>query len=161
MITNSLQILVKKLISIIGFFAKQCSIEKSPTKSSFKWLFLIMGKGECRHSTWVSAGTICINDLPNGLQSNSKLFADNTSLLSAIHDITTSTIILNHDNLEISGWTVQWEINFNSDPCKQAQELQFSQKDPSNTHHCILMKISFIKFNPRALRFVFRFKVKF
>ena len=71
---------------------------------------------------------IYINDLPNGLQSNPKLFADDTSLFSTVQDITTSTVSLNNDLTKISEWAVQWKMNFNSDPSKQAQELLFSRK---------------------------------
>ena len=84
------------------------------------------------------------------------------TLFSTVHDITTSTIILKHDVFKISKWTVQSKIDFNSDPFKQAKKLLFRKKKvPSHTQHCILMKIPFIKFNSKALRFVFRFKVKF
>ena len=40
---------------------------------------------------------IYINHLPDGLSSNAKLFADDTSLFSVVHDINTSTIELNSD----------------------------------------------------------------
>ena len=50
---------------------------------------------------------IYINDLPNGLQSNPKLFADYTSLYSTLKDIITSTISLNNDLTKISEWAVQ------------------------------------------------------
>ena len=40
---------------------------------------------------------IYINDLPDGLSSNAKLFADDTSLFSVVHDINTSAIELNSD----------------------------------------------------------------
>ena len=45
---------------------------------------------------------IYINDLPNALQSNPKLFADDTSLFSTVQDITTSTVSLNNDLNKIS-----------------------------------------------------------
>ena len=69
---------------------------------------------------------IYINDLPNGLQSNPKLFADDTFLFSTIQNIATSTVSLNNDLTKISEWAVQWKMNFNPDPSKQAQELLFS-----------------------------------
>ena len=50
---------------------------------------------------------IYINDLPNGLQSNPKLFADYTSLFSTVKDIATSTISLNNDLTKISERAVQ------------------------------------------------------
>ena len=53
---------------------------------------------------------IYINDLPNGLQSNPKLFADDTSLFATVKDITTSTVSLNYDLTKISEWAVQWII---------------------------------------------------
>ena len=71
---------------------------------------------------------IYINDLPNGLQSNPKLFADDTSLFSTVQDITTSTVSLNNYLTKISEWAVQWKMNFNPDPSKQAQELLFTRK---------------------------------
>ena len=40
---------------------------------------------------------IYINDLPDSLSSNAKLFADDTSLFSVVHDINASTIELNSD----------------------------------------------------------------
>ena len=79
---------------------------------------------------------IYINDLPNGLQSNPKLFADDTSLFSTVQDITTNTLSLNSDIRKISEWAVQCKMNFNRVPSKQAQELYLAQKQvPSQTHH--------------------------
>ena len=40
---------------------------------------------------------VYINDLSNGLKSNPKLFADDTSLFSIIHDVNSSQIDLNED----------------------------------------------------------------
>lgn len=44
------------------------------------------------------------NDLANGLQSNPKLFTDNTSLFSTAKDITTSTASIKNDLTKISEW---------------------------------------------------------
>ena len=52
---------------------------------------------------------IYINDLPNGLQSNPKLFADNTSLFFTEQDITTSTVSLNYELTKLSEWAIQWK----------------------------------------------------
>ena len=46
---------------------------------------------------------IYINDLTEGLSSNVKLFADEMSLLSVIHDIQTSANNFNKDLERISG----------------------------------------------------------
>ena len=40
---------------------------------------------------------IYVNDLSDGLSSNAKLFADDTSLFSVVHDINTSATELNKD----------------------------------------------------------------
>ena len=49
---------------------------------------------------------IYINDLSNGLSSNTKLFADDTSLF--VHDINTSADELNSDLKKINDWAFQW-----------------------------------------------------
>ena len=45
---------------------------------------------------------ICINDLPDGFSSNCKLFADDASLFSAVHDVTISSSELNSNLAKIS-----------------------------------------------------------
>ena len=77
---------------------------------------------------------IYINDLPNGLQTNPKLSADDTSLFATVKDITTSTVNLNNDLTKISECAVQWKMNFNPDPSKQAQGLLFSRKISSKPY---------------------------
>ena len=53
---------------------------------------------------------IYINDLPGGLITNAKLFADDTSLFSVVRDIATSTEELNNDLRNISKWSYQWKM---------------------------------------------------
>ena len=71
---------------------------------------------------------IYINNLSEKLASNPKLFADDTSLFSAVKNFDASNIDLNNDLKKIREWTFQWKINFNPDPTKQAEELIFSRK---------------------------------
>ena len=71
---------------------------------------------------------IYINDLSDYLSSNPKLFADDTSLFSVVHDKNTSAKELNNNLQKISNWAYKWKINFNPDPFKQAQEVIFSRK---------------------------------
>ena len=54
---------------------------------------------------------ICINDLSEGLSTNAKLFADDTSLFSVIHDSQTSANVLNKDLEMIHNWAFQWKLN--------------------------------------------------
>ena len=95
-----------------------------------------------QHSSWkdVTAGVphgsilgpllflVYINDLSNGLKSNPKLFTDDTSLFSVIHDVNSSQIDLNEDLDKINNWAYQWKMSFNPDPSKKAQEVIFSRK---------------------------------
>ena len=71
---------------------------------------------------------IYINDLADDLSSNTKLFADDTSLFSVIHDSVITTLELNSDLSRIKQWAFQWKMSFNPDPNKQAQEEIFSRK---------------------------------
>ena len=61
-----------------------------------------------------------MNDLPNGLQSNTKLFAGDTFLLLVIYEAGTSSSDLNKDLYQINEWTLQRKINFNPGSRKQA-----------------------------------------
>ena len=49
-----------------------------------------------------------INDLADGLSSNSELFADGTSLFSVIYDSVITTSKLNSDLARLSQWDFQW-----------------------------------------------------
>ena len=71
---------------------------------------------------------IYINDLPEGLITNAKLFADDTSLFSVVRDIAASTEELNNDLRNISKWAYQWKMIFKPDLTKQAQEVIISRK---------------------------------
>ena len=77
---------------------------------------------------------IYINDLPHGLSSNVKLFADDTSLFSVVHDIHSYAGDLNKDLKTINEWAFQWKMSFNPDSNKQAQEVIFSRKSKNMRH---------------------------
>ena len=81
---------------------------------------------------------ICINDLPDGLSSNAKLFADDTSLFSVVHDINTSAVELNSDLKKINDWAFQWKMTFNPDRSKQTHEIIFNRKLKKVTHPPLL-----------------------
>ena len=75
-----------------------------------------------------------INDLPNHLTSTVKLFADDVSLISVVHDPLLSAQELNHDLKKISDWSHKWRMSFNPDPIKQAIEVLFSKKRSNVLH---------------------------
>ena len=80
---------------------------------------------------------IYINDLPNRLKSNAKLFADDTSLFTIVKDKNESTNVLNNDLSLISKWAYDWKMLFNPDPKKPAQEEIFPRKRQSQSHPTI------------------------
>ena len=94
--------------------------------------------GQCSSSVDIRAGVthgsifgslLFLIYLPNGLKSKCKLFTDNTSLFSVVHDVSTSASDISNDLKLISNWTFQWKMSFNPDPSKQAQEIKFSGKN--------------------------------
>ena len=101
-----------------------------------------------QHSSWtnIQAGVpqgsilgsifflIYINDLSDGLTSNTKLFVDDTSLFSVVQNINSTANDLNSDLIKISDWTFQWKMRFNLDPKKQAQEVVFSRNTNKSDH---------------------------
>ena len=75
---------------------------------------------------------IYINDLPDGLTSMCKIFADDTSLFSKVLDVNESAKTLNIDLEKINQWAFQWKMQFNPDPNKQANEVILSRKMNNN-----------------------------
>ena len=77
---------------------------------------------------------IYINDLTDNLNSNAKLFANDTSLFSEISDPLETANVLNNDLRKIREWTEQWKMVFNPDSTKQVQDVTFSRKSHSQKH---------------------------
>ena len=80
---------------------------------------------------------VYINDLSDGLKSNAKLFADDTSLFTIIKDKNESANTFNGDLQLISSWAYKWKMLFNPDPKKPAQEVLFSRKTRIENHPTI------------------------
>ena len=88
---------------------------------------------------------IYINDLPEGLNSEVKLFADDTSLFNIVNCINTSASTLNSDLLKIMDWPYQRKMSFNADRTKQAQKNIFSRKRNTTTYPPLFFNNSEIK----------------
>ena len=58
---------------------------------------------------------IYINDLPEGISSTTKLFADATSRFSVVNSINEFADQMNMDIKKISLWVYHWKMSFNSD----------------------------------------------
>ena len=80
---------------------------------------------------------IYINDLPNELKSNEKLFVDDTSLFTIVKDNSKSANMLNNDLRRISKWAYNWKMLFNPGPSKTAQEVVLSRKKKLQSHPTI------------------------
>ena len=76
---------------------------------------------------------IYINDLPINIESDVKIFADDTSLFSKVNNPISSETVLNRDMERINTWANQWKMYFNPDVTKQAVEVYFSRKISSTT----------------------------
>ncbi len=74
---------------------------------------------------------IYINDIINNVDSQVKLFADDTSLFIIVEDPVTAAKSLNSDLNSISSWSNQWLVNFN--PAK-TECLLISRKVNKPTH---------------------------
>ena len=71
---------------------------------------------------------VYINDLPDNIESNCKIFADDASLFFKVFDKHVSCATLNKDLELIKNWAFQCKMQFNPDWNKQARELYFSKK---------------------------------
>ena len=112
------------------------------SEGCFKWSNLFMDTGPSRCSTRINLGStalsyIYINDLPNELQSNAKLFADDTTLFAVVNDKNDSANILNNNLIAISKRAFNWKMLFSPDPKKPAQEVLFSRKKQAQFHPTI------------------------
>ena len=71
---------------------------------------------------------IYINDLTDGLTTIAKLFSDDISWLSVVHDTQTSANDFNKDMETINNWAFQWKMTFIRDTTKQSQGVIFSRQ---------------------------------
>ncbi len=72
---------------------------------------------------------VYINDLLIGIESNAKIFADDTSLFKISSNNAASSKTLNDDLTTITKWAHQWKMIFNPDINKQAVEVVFSSRN--------------------------------
>ena len=79
-----------------------------------------------------------VHCLLDNLESNVKLFADDTSMFSVVRDPIKTLQKLNNDLDKVSPWANKWKMYFNPDPPKQAQEVIFWRKI-NNVYHLPLL----------------------
>ena len=88
---------------------------------------------------------IFINDLPDGITSLCKIFADDTSLFSKVYDIDISPKELNSDLEKVGKWAFQWKMQFNPDPNRQANEVILSRKTKNSSHPPVAFNNNVVK----------------
>ena len=79
---------------------------------------------------------IFINDIPANLECNVKVFNDDISLFSLVHDPNENSAKLGRDLLggQIAGWAYQWKMSSNLEPSEQVVKVHFSGKiNPMDT----------------------------
>ena len=83
-----------------------------------------------------------INDLPDGLTTNAKFFADDTLFSPVFNDFMSSSASLNNNSLKISQWAYQWKMIFDPDVSKQFQQvIFFSPKEIATNHATVYFNI--------------------
>ena len=80
---------------------------------------------------------IYINDLPNSVNSNCFLFADDCFLLEEVQSPDASALMLNNDLASISPWANQWLVTMNETKTKS---MFFSLKRDKLDHPSLIMK---------------------
>ena len=103
----------KQIVVLNGQYSKWTNVEAGVRQGSILGPLLFL---------------IYINDLPENLISNPKLFANDASLFSVICNKHLSAQNLNEYLNKINHWAFQWKMNFSPDPSKQTQEVIFSCK---------------------------------
>ena len=91
---------------------------------------------------------IYTSDLADGLSSNAKLFADDTSLFLVVHDVDISANELNNYLFQINKWAFQWKMGFNPDPSIKTQEIIFSRKTNKICHPSLRFNNSIVSQSP-------------
>ena len=91
---------------------------------------------------------IYVNYLGKDRSSTVKLFADDISIFSIVHDIDLSSKQLNDDLKKVSDWAYWWKMSFNPDLSKQAQEVTFSRKASRADHPVVTFNNSLVAQTP-------------
>ena len=108
-----------------GFEVRVAFLDISTTFEKF-WhqglIFKLRQKFQRRSCPGFHTWSFIVFNISEELSSRAKLFADDTSLFSVIHDSNTSGGELNSDLAKINRWTFQLKMIFNPDPKNKHRE---------------------------------------
>ena len=79
---------------------------------------------------------VYINDIVENVNSDIKLFADDTSLFSVVQNVTRSADELNGDLERVRLWAWQWKMQFNAE---KTEEVIFSTKRKKPNHPALML----------------------
>ncbi|CAF1288565.1 unnamed protein product [Didymodactylos carnosus] len=85
---------------------------------------------------------IYINDLPNGLDSTTLLYADDVSLHREVSDIQRDFMIMNEDLAKAEDWSNKWKLDFN---IKKCVSMFFTRSDTVTTLPTLKIKYQLIE----------------
>ena len=88
---------------------------------------------------------IYINIFPDNLESNVKLFADDTSMLFVACDAINTSQKLKNNLDKVSPCANKWRMSFHPDPSTQSQEVIFSRKINKVYYPSLLSKNSTVQ----------------
>ena len=77
---------------------------------------------------------VYINDLPDNIKSEMRLYADDSFLFTKVEGIEHTQEKIEEDLVAIGRWAYQWKMVFNLDITKQAVEIIFSVKNKITVH---------------------------
>ena len=81
---------------------------------------------------------VYINDLPDNINSEMRLFADDSFLFTKVEGIDCTQDKIEEDLATIGRWAYQWKMAFNPDITKQAVEILFSVKNKITVHPALI-----------------------
>ena len=85
---------------------------------------------------------ICINDIPENVQTTVKLFADDTLLFPTKYNPNISASQQESDSKKKFCWSYKWKMTSNPGHSKQAEELIFSRKTVKVSHPLFTVLVS-------------------
>ena len=99
-----------------------------------------MEKNICRSASRLRSGSpiflVYINDIVENINSEIKLFADDTSLFSVVESKVRTANDLNRDLKKARLWAWQWKMKFNTD---KTEEVIFSSKRIRQQHPVLML----------------------